>query len=201
MTIKRVRKSLVVIIVIVFLIIGLDSFNINFESDKYLAEMKEKLENNKQYNRDTVLNPNTGEYIYLRDNNVYNEINEKIQYENIVLSILSIDTSDNRIRVNYKIENAEGNAIEAYSLVEDTSELILKDTSSLFFNTEDAPFKITKNGETLTPDLQEYTNLAEGSVSLIFYDKIDYPVTLEINIDKIGKIEGIWQYKINLDLQ
>lgn len=151
----------------------------------------------------------------------FQTIDKKITDKDITVHLTELYVSESRVSVNYRIEDKDGNIVP---LEYDTEGLDLKydgivdgkqvdnpeyylDKKAGTFSTlnflqskeERMPFELFKDGKKLEIGVRELGEKAEGTITFIGFDPLEYPVNLDININKIGKTSGSWNGQIEIN--
>ncbi|WP_241669656.1 DUF4179 domain-containing protein, partial [Bacillus cereus] len=127
----------------------------------------------------------------------YIPIDEKITDQGITVHFKELFIADTRISVHYKMEKADGSLVpfelgkKAVTFIQNTDE-----------NTDRLPFELMAAGKKLETGTRE-TDKPEGIVTFVIdpdeKDAFKQPLTLDVNIDKIGKVSGSWKGQIQID--
>lgn len=155
----------------------------------------------------------------------FKPLDVKIKDKDIIVHLTGLYVSESRISVNYKIETENGNLVP---IEYDTDGLELKSdglenekqvdvpevnlgkeiyegkevdkVSQLqFLESKDGlPFELKKGNKSLDIGIRQVGAANEGTITFAGFDPIDYPVTLNINISKIGKIAGSWTGQVEI---
>ncbi|HHP5604576.1 TPA: DUF4179 domain-containing protein [Bacillus paranthracis] len=130
-------------------------------------------------------------------NGKYIPIDEKITDQGITVHFKELFIADTRISVHYKMEKADGSLVpfelgkKAVTFIQNTDE-----------NTDRLPFELMAAGKKLETGTRE-TDKPEGIVTFVIdpdeKDAFKQPLTLDVNIDKIGKVSGSWKGQIQID--
>ncbi len=149
----------------------------------------------------------------------------KIKDKDIIVHLTGLYTSESRISVNYKIETVNGNLAP---IEYDTEGLELKSDGIVdgkqveapeayvgkdiyegkevdkvsqfqFLESKDGlPFELKKGNKSLDIGIRQVGAENEGTITFAGFNPIDYPVNLDINISKIGKISGSWTGQVEI---
>ena len=127
-------------------------------------------------------------------NGKYIPIDEKITDQGITVHFKELYIADSRISVHYRMEKADGSLVPF--------ELDKKEVNFIE-NTEDRfPFELMAAGEKLETAVRD-KNKPEGVVTFVIdpdeKDAFKQPLTLDVNIDRIGKVPGSWKGQIQID--
>ena len=155
----------------------------------------------------------------------FKPLDVKIKDKDIIVHLTGLYVSESRISVNYKIETENGNLVP---IEYDTEGLELKSdgvenekqvdvpevnlgkevyegkkvdkVSQVQFlqSKEGVPFELMKDNKPIDIGIRQVGAANEGTITFAGFDPIDYPVTLNINISKIGKISGVWSEKVEI---
>ncbi|MGI8214612.1 DUF4179 domain-containing protein [Bacillus cereus] len=130
-------------------------------------------------------------------NGKYIPIDEKITDQGITVHFKELYIADSRISVHYRMETADGNLVpfemdkKAVTFIQNTDE-----------NTDRSPFELMAAGKTLQTGIRDkdkpegVVTFVEGSESK---DAFKQPLTLDVDINKIGKVAGSWKGQIQID--
>lgn len=149
----------------------------------------------------------------------------KIKDKDIIVHLTGLYTAESRVSVNYKIETVNGNlapieydteglelksdgivdgkqieAPEAYVGKEIYEGKEVDKVSQLqFLESKDGlPFELKKGNKSLDIGIRQVGAENEGTITFAGFNPIDYPVNLDININKIGKISGSWTGQVEI---
>lgn len=155
----------------------------------------------------------------------FKPLDVKIKDKDIIVHLTGLYVSESRISVNYKIETENGNLVP---IEYDTEGLDLKSdgvenekqvdvpevnlgkevyegkkvdkVSQVQFlqSKEGVPFELMKDNKPIDIGIRQVGAANEGTITFAGFEPIDYPVTLNINISKIGKISGDWSEKVEI---
>lgn len=152
-------------------------------------------------------------------NGEFQTLDKKITDQNITVHLTDLYVSESRTSVHYRIEDEKGNLIPVEY---DTKGLELKSDgiidgkqveapeyyldkkegtfSQVQFlqNEKNLPFKLLKDNKELEIGIRDLGDKAEGTITFAGFNPIDYPVTLDININKIGKVSGSWKGQLEI---
>ncbi|WP_250675221.1 zf-HC2 domain-containing protein [Paraclostridium ghonii] len=148
-------------------------------------------------------------------------LDKKITDKNITLHLTDLYVAESRVSINYRIEDEKGNLLPVEY---DTEGLDLKydgivdgkqvEAPEYYLNKEEGtfsqvqfltsgdnelPIKLMKDNKFLETGVRELGNKNEVTITFAGYDPIEYPVNLNINISKIGKVVGSWQGQIEIN--
>ncbi|NEU05441.1 MULTISPECIES: zf-HC2 domain-containing protein [Clostridium] len=151
----------------------------------------------------------------------FQTLDEKITDKDITVHLTDLYVSESRVSVNYRIEDKNGNLVP---IEYDTKGLDLKDdgikdgkqvddpeyyldkkegTFSVltFLQSEEgrSPFELFKDGNKLEIGVRELGEKTEGTITFVGFNPLEYPVNLDININKIGKVSGSWNGQIEIN--
>lgn len=149
----------------------------------------------------------------------------KIKDKDIIVHLTGLYTAESRVSVNYKIETVNGNLAP---IEYDTEGLKLKSDGIVdgkqveapevylgkevyegkevdkvsqlqFLESKDGlPFELKKGNKSLDIGIRRVGAENEGTITFAGFNPIDYPVNLDINISKIGKISGSWTGQVEV---
>lgn len=149
----------------------------------------------------------------------------KIKDKDIIVHLTGLYVAESRVSVNYKIETANGNLVpieydteglelksdgivdgkqveapEAYVGKEIYEGKEVDKVSQLqFLESKDGlPFELMKGNKSLDIGIRQIGAVNEGTITFAGFDSINYPVTLDVNISKIGKISGSWTGQVEI---
>lgn len=155
----------------------------------------------------------------------FKPLDVKIKDKDIIVHLTGLYVSESRISVNYKIETENGNLVP---IEYDTEGLELKSdgvenekqvdvpevnlgkevyegkevdkVSQVQFlqSKEGVPFELMKDNKPIDIGIRQVGAANEGTITFAGFEPIDYPVTLNINISKIGKIAGSWTGQVEI---
>lgn len=155
----------------------------------------------------------------------FKPLDVKIKEKDIIVHLTGLYVSESRISVNYKIETENGNLVP---IEYDTEGLDLKSdgvenekqvdvpevnlgkevyegkkvdkVSQVQFlqSKEGVPFELMKDNKPIDIGIRQVGAANEGTITFAGFEPIDYPVNLNINISKIGKISGAWSEKVEI---
>lgn len=155
----------------------------------------------------------------------FKPLDVKIKDKDIIVHLTGLYVSESRISVNYKIETENGNLVpieydtEGLELKSDGVENekqvdvpevnlgkevyegkeVDKVSQLQFLESKDGlPFELKKGNKSLDIGIRQVGAANEGTITFAGFDPIDYPVTLNINISKIGKIAGSWTGQVEI---
>lgn len=155
----------------------------------------------------------------------FKPLDVKIKDKDIIVHLTGLYVSESRISVNYKIETENGNLVpieydtEGLDLKSDGVENekqvdvpevnlgkevyegkeVDKVSQVQFLQSKDGlPFELMKDNKPIDIGIRQVGDANEGTITFAGFDPIDYPVTLNINISKIGKISGDWSEKVEI---
>lgn len=155
----------------------------------------------------------------------FKPLDVKIKDKDIIVHLTGLYVSESRISVNYKIETENGNLVpieydteglelksdgivdgkqveapEAYVGKEIYEGKEVDKVSQLqFLESKDGlPFELMKGNKSLDIGIRQIGAVNEGTITFAGFDSINYPVTLDVNISKIGKISGSWSEKVEI---
>ncbi|WP_195948047.1 zf-HC2 domain-containing protein [Paraclostridium bifermentans] len=155
----------------------------------------------------------------------FKPLDVKIKDKDIIVHLTGLYVSESRISVNYKIETENGNLVpieydtEGLELKSDGLENekqvdvpevnlgkeiyegkeVDKVSQLQFLESKDGlPFELKKGNKSLDIGIRQVGAANEGTITFAGFDPIDYPVTLNINISKIGKIAGSWTGQVEI---
>ena len=152
-------------------------------------------------------------------NGKFQTLDKKITDKKITVHLTDLYVSESRVSVHYRIEDENGNLIPVQY---DTKGLELKNdgiidgkqveapeyyldknagtTSQLqFIQSENhLPFKLLKDNKQLEIGIRDIGDKAEGTITFAGFNPINYPVTLDININKIGKVSASWKGQLEI---
>lgn len=155
----------------------------------------------------------------------FKPLDVKIKYKDIIVHLTGLYVSESRISVNYKIETENGNLVpieydtEGLDLKSDGVENekqvdvpevnlgkevyegkeVDKVSQVQFLQSKDGlPFELMKDNKPIDIGIRQVGDANEGTITFAGFDPIDYPVTLNINISKIGKISGSWTGQVEI---
>lgn len=155
----------------------------------------------------------------------FKPLDVKIKDKDIIVHLTGLYVSESRISVNYKIETENGNLVpieydtEGLELKSDGVENekqvdvpevnlgkevyegkeVDKVSQLQFLESKDGlPFELKKGNKSLDIGIRQVGAANEGTITFAGFDPIDYPVTLNINISKIGKIVGSWTGQVEI---
>lgn len=147
------------------------------------------------------------------------DLDKKITDQNTTVHLTGLYVSDSRVSVQYRIEDKNGNPIPVEY---DTKGLELKNDGIIdgkqvaapeyyldknagtfsqvqFIQSEKhLPFNLMKDNKELEIGIRDMGDKAEGTITFAGFKSINYPVTLDINIDKIGKVSGSWKGRVEI---
>ncbi|GAA0124610.1 DUF4179 domain-containing protein [Clostridium sp. CTA-19] len=151
----------------------------------------------------------------------FQTLDEKITDKDITVHLTDLYVSESRVSVNYRIEDKNGNLVP---IEYDTKGLDLKDdgikdgkqvddpeyyldkkegTFSVltFLQSEEgrSPFELFKDGNKLEIGVRELGEKTEGTITFVGFNPLEYPVNLDININKIGRVSGSWNGQIEIN--
>lgn len=165
-----------------------------------------------------------GSVVDMLEDGQFVSLDQKVTDNGVTVHITDAFVAENRISVNYRVEDETG-ALLPYEF--DTEGLEIKDSgmengkqvqeptyyvdkdngtfSVLTYlqtdNKDNLPFHLMKDGKTIENiGVRETRNedSTEFVVSFVSVDSIPYPVTLNVNINKVGKTEGQWKAQIEI---
>lgn len=147
-------------------------------------------------------------------------INEKITDQGITVHVKELYVADSRISVHYRMEKADGSLVpyefETTGLdvkddgkingqQEENSEYSTKDgmfsQPAFIQGTEGLPFELMAEGKKLDVGVRD-KDRPEGVVTFVEVPAtglFKQPLTLDVNINRIGKIAGSWKGQIQID--
>lgn len=155
----------------------------------------------------------------------FKPLDVKIKDKDIIVHLTGLYVSESRISVNYKIETENGNLVpieydtEGLDLKSDGVEnekqvdvpevnlgkevyegkKVDKVSQVQFLQSKDGlPFELMKDNKPIDIGIRQVGSANEGTITFAGFDPINYPVTLNINISKIGKISGSWSEKVEI---
>lgn len=155
----------------------------------------------------------------------FKPLDVKIKDKDIIVHLTGLYVSESRISVIYKIETENGNLVpieydtEGLELKSDGVENekqvdvpevnlgkevyegkeVDKVSQLQFLESKDGlPFELKKGNKSLDIGIRQVGAANEGTITFAGFDPIDYPVTLNINISKIGKIAGSWTGQVEI---
>ncbi|MEC2520165.1 DUF4179 domain-containing protein [Bacillus cereus] len=151
-------------------------------------------------------------------NGKYIPIDEKITDQGITVHFKELYIADSRISVHYRMEKADGSLVP-YEF--DTAGVDLKSDGKVngqqeerpelkngslisFIQDKDdyLPFELMATGKKLETGIRD-KDKPEGVVTFVVNpeekDAFKQPLTLDVNINKIGKVAGSWKGKIQID--
>ena len=155
----------------------------------------------------------------------FKPLDVKIKDKDIIVHLTGLYVSESRISVNYKIETENGNLVpieydtEGLELKSDGVENekqvdvpevnlgkevyegkeVDKVSQLQFLESKDGlPFELKKGNKSLDIGIRQVGAANEGTITFAGFEPIDYPVTLNINISKIGKIAGSWTGQVEI---
>lgn len=152
-------------------------------------------------------------------NGEFQTLDERITDQNITVHLTELYVSESRISVHYKIEDQNGKIVPVEY---DTEGLDLKYDGIIdgkqveapeyyldknegtfsqlhFIESEDySPFKLLKDNKELEIGSRNIGDESDGTITFVGFESISYPVTLDINIDKIGKNKGSWKGQLEI---
>jgi hypothetical protein len=161
-----------------------------------------------------------GEVIDGTKNGVFQPLDKKITDKGITVHLTELYVSDSRMSIHYRIEDEKGNLVP---LEYNTDGLDLKydgivdgkqveapeyylDRKLGSFSTlqflaceDNLPFELIKDGSQYNTGIRELGNKTDGTITFAAMEPIEYPMVLDININKIGKTEGSWKMQIDLN--
>ena len=130
-------------------------------------------------------------------NGKYIPIDEKITDQGITVHFKELYIADSRISVHYRMEKADGSLVpfeldkKEVNFIENTDE-----------DTDRLPFELMTAGKKLETGTRD-KDRPEGVVTFVegleSKDAFKQPLTLDVDIDKIGKLSGSWKGKIQID--
>ncbi|QOS97801.1 DUF4179 domain-containing protein [Brevibacterium sp. JNUCC-42] len=157
-------------------------------------------------------------------NGEFMPISEKITDQGITVHFKGLYVADSRISVHYNIEKADGSLVP-YEF--DTTELNLKSDGKVNGQQEEHPEYYEKNGSfsrlafiqgtdglpfnlmTAGKELEHVgirdTDKPEGVITFVVVgdsedkEAFKQPLTLDVNINKIGKVAGSWKGQIQIE--
>lgn len=151
---------------------------------------------------------------------VFKPLDTEITDQNITIRLTELYVAESRVSVHYRIEDENGNLVPIeydtegldlkYDGIVDGKQVdapeyhLDKELESFptvqFLGCEDAlPFELMKEGQSLDIGIRELGSQVEGTITFAGFNPIDYPVTLDINIEKIGKTEGNWKGQVEIN--
>ncbi|WP_068791760.1 DUF4179 domain-containing protein [Brevibacillus laterosporus] len=149
-------------------------------------------------------------------------IDEKITDQGVTVHFKELYVADSRISVHYKIEKTDGSLVpfefdttglnlkndgKTNGQQEENPEYYTKDGSfsqSAFIQGSDGlPFKLTAAGKELTHVGIRDKDRPEGIITFVEgpegKESFKQPLTLDVNINRIGKVAGSWKGQIHID--
>lgn len=155
----------------------------------------------------------------------FKPLDVNIKDKDIIVHLTGLYVSESRISVNYKIETENGNLVpieydtEGLELKSDGVENekqvdvpevnlgkevyegkeVDKVSQLQFLESKDGlPFELKKGNKSLDIGIRQVGAANEGTITFAGFEPIDYPVILNINISKIGKIAGSWTGQVEI---
>lgn len=149
----------------------------------------------------------------------------KIKDKDIIVHLTGLYVAESRVSVNYKIETVNGNLVpieydteglelksdwivdgkqveapEAYVGKEIYEGKEVDKVSQLqFLESKDGlTFELKKENKSLDIGIRQVGAENEGTITFAGFNPIDYPVNLDINIGKIGKVSGSWTGQVEI---
>lgn len=149
----------------------------------------------------------------------------KIKDKDIIVHLTGLYVAESRVSVNYKIETVNGNLVP---IEYDTEGLELKSDGIVDGKQVEAPeayvgkeiyegkevdkvsqlqfleskdgltFELKKENKSLDIGIRQVGAENEGTITFAGFNPIDYPVNLDINIGKIGKVSGSWTGQVEI---
>ncbi|MDU3336847.1 anti-sigma factor family protein [Paraclostridium bifermentans] len=149
----------------------------------------------------------------------------KIKDKDIIVHLTGLYVAESRVSVNYKIETVNGNLVP---IEYDTEGLELKSDGIVDGKQVEAPeayvgkeiyegkevdkvsqlqfleskdgltFELKKENKSLEIGIRQVGAENEGTITFAGFNPIDYPVNLDINIGKIGKVSGSWTGQVEI---
>lgn len=155
----------------------------------------------------------------------FKPLDVKIKDKDIIVHLTGLYVSESRISVNYKIETENGNLVpieydtEGIDLksdgVENEKQVDVPEVNlgkevyegkkvdkvsqvQFLQSKEGVPFELMKDNKPIDIGIRQVGAANEGTITFAGFEPIDYPVNLNINISKIGKISGAWSEKVEI---
>lgn len=151
----------------------------------------------------------------------FQTLDEKITDKDITVHLTELYVSESRVSVNYRIEDKNGNlvpveydtkgldlkydGIKDGKQVDDPEYYLDKKEGTFsvltFLQSEEgrSPFELFKDGNKLEIGVRELGEKTEGTITFVGFNPLEYPVNLDININKIGKVSGSWNGQIEIN--
>lgn len=154
-------------------------------------------------------------------NGQFQTLDKKIIDKDITIHLTDLYVSESRVSINYRIEDKDGNLIPVeydtkgldlkYDGIKDGKQvddpeyyLDKKEgtfSTLTFLQSEEgrSPFELFKDGDKLEIGIRELGEKTEGTVTFVGFNPLEYPVNLDINVNKIGKVVGSWKGQIEIN--
>ncbi|GAA0701151.1 DUF4179 domain-containing protein [Paraclostridium ghonii] len=148
-------------------------------------------------------------------------LDKKITDKNITVHLTGLYVAESRVSVNYRIEDEKGNLlpveydtegldlksdgivdgkqVEAPEYHVNKEEGTFSQVQVLTRGDDELPIKLMKDNKPVETGVRELGNKNEGTITFAGFDPIEYPVNLNINISKIGKVSGSWQGQVEIN--
>lgn len=155
-------------------------------------------------------------------NGQYISIDEKITDQDITVHFKKLYIADSRISVHYRMEKADGNLVPyefgttGAHLGSDGKVIGHQEENPEYNNqngvfshfefiqsVDDSPFRLMENGKELKHIGIRYSDKPVGVITFVEDPEgngaFKQPLTINININKIGKVAGAWKGQIQID--
>ncbi|TKI34720.1 DUF4179 domain-containing protein, partial [Bacillus mycoides] len=151
-------------------------------------------------------------------NGQYIPIDEKITDQGITVHFKELYISDSRISVHYRMEKADGSLVpfefdtsglelgsdgKVNGQQENNPELKNGEVISFIQDSDRLPFEVMATGKKLEHVGIRDKDKPEGVVTFVESpeekESFKQPLTLDVNINKIGKVAGSWKGQIQID--